>query len=605
MSHEMERITTTDLGRSVSRDHRRTITWRPGLSSTHGGKLKRCLYVRRRICCFAVLASVTICGCERQEQAIPERRPRPVIVTKLTRRTPPSASMISASAGSWKTEQIGFEVGGRVEFVVEPNTEIEGRVLDGEGALISPGTPVAQLESERYTLQVARAKADVTRAEQNLLAALTGLNEDIPAQIASATATRDLAKTEYERSSRLFAQKAGAQVDVDRDKANYQSAEAKLKQLAASRKSKAAEIESLKNAKLQAVQNLRDAQRNVEDCTLYASYNGQIADVSVVPGSVVSAGQPVATLQMVNPIKIEFEVSARVSRHLEGREALPVVVTMPDGSLARREGYLYLVDPVADPLTRTFTVTLLIMNENVSKLQADRSVATTSDLWRLDFKFLPGAEEGMLFVSEDALLKDDAGYYLWMVTNRTVQARQAPMDRELKVRKIRVTPGSLKVPYLGNWIFQQVVVDDKDFDPKVNMVIGKLKVSNGTAAEWNGDAVVRSSEGQWMLRPGDLVQVDLTGGEGIEGYYVPMDAITRKQGQAYIFVVDESDGKSVAKRVPINLGGETQFAATSSLRRIEPIEAGSLAGVSYIVEGAHYLIDGETVNASQLTEGDQ
>ena len=541
-------------------------------------------------------------GCDSQEQIILERRARPVIVSELKKQPPPHASMVSASVGSWKTEQIGFEVNGRIEFVVEPNTEIEGRIFDKEGNLITEGTPIGQLESERYSLQVEKAKADVVRAEQNLLAAQTELNENIPAQIAAATATRDLAKTEYERSQRLLAQNAGSQGDVDRDKANFESAEAQLKQLDAAVKAQAAQIESLKNAKLQAEQNLRDAERNLEDCTLYSSFRGQIADISVVPGSVVNAGQAVATLQMMDPIKVELEVSADVSRRLQERERLPVVVTMPDGSQQTRDGYLYLVDPVADSLTRTFTVTLLVMNEKLTNSEFNTQIATTRDVWRLDFKFLPGAEENKLFVEEKALLKDDEGFFLWMITNMTIQTHRFPNDQQLMVRKIRVTPGSLKIPYLGNWVFQHVVIDDEEFDPNVNMVVGELRVLEGDPADWSGDTVVRISDGQWMLRPGDLVRVDLAGRNETEGYFVPMNAITRKQGQTYIFTVEESDGTTVARRVPISIASEAQLAVTSSLRRIEPVEPGSLDRVSFVLEGAHYLIDGEPVIVTQQPE---
>ena len=117
--------------------------------------------------------SVVTTGCGSEQTEIPERRPRPVIVDALRKQSPPNASMVSASVGSWKTEQIGFEVSGRIDYVVEPNTEIEGRISDKEGNVITKGTPVGQIESERYSLQVAMAKAEVTRAEQNLLAAKT------------------------------------------------------------------------------------------------------------------------------------------------------------------------------------------------------------------------------------------------------------------------------------------------------------------------------------------------------------------------------------------------------------------------------------------------
>ena len=234
--------------------------------------------------------------------------------------------MVSASVGSWKTEQIGFEVGGRIEWVAEPNTDIEGRVVDAEDKLLVPGTPVARIDNERYRLQVETAKAEVDRATQNVAAALIELEKSMPSQMRAAEAEKKLAQSEYERSQRLFEQNAGAASDVDRDEANYQTAVSRIEQLRAATKAKEAEIRSLKLQVEKAQQALRDAERSLEDCTLYSSFRGQIAQVSVVPGSVVSTGQPVATIQMMDPIKIEVEVSAEDSRRLRRRQRLAVRV---------------------------------------------------------------------------------------------------------------------------------------------------------------------------------------------------------------------------------------------------------------------------------------
>ena len=545
-------------------------------------------------------------GCGGPQESIPPRRPRPVVVRQLRRQAPPQSARVAASVASWKTEQIGFEVSGRVEFVIEPNTEVDGRVRDKEGTLVVEGSPIARLESERYRLQAARAKADVTRAERALEAAQTELDESIPARSAAAEAARALAKAEYERSLSLFRQNAGSRGDVDRDKANYQNALSQIKQLDAAKKSQEAQVESLRNGVLQAEQNQRDAERNIEDCTLFSSFAGQIADVSVVPGSVVSPGQPVATIQMMNPIKVELEVSPYESRRLQRAERLPVEITMPDGSSETREGFLYRVDPVADPATRTFTVTLLVLNEKLATAENDRTVAATRDLWRLNFPFLPGAGEGRLFVPETALLQDADGYYLWQVTNVTIDMPPAVQrSRMLKVRKLRVEPQQRKAPFLGNWVFQQVTIQDEAFDPNIHMVVGELTVADGEPRDWNGDTVVLDSGGQWLLRPGDVVEVNLTPGNGDNGYYVPMNAIVRDDGAQYLVTVVSESDKTVARRVPVRLVEAGEGANVSSLCRVEAdSESGELEGLPYVVEGAHYLVDGETV--SVLTgESDQ
>lgn len=548
-----------------------------------------------------MLSGFAGCGQNTEPQQQPD--PRPVTVEPMLKTDPPNAALVSASVGSWKQEAIGFEVGGRVEFVAEPNTEIEGRVVSESGEVILKGTPVGRIESERYQLQVDTAESEVRRAENTLKAGEVDLNDGIPAQLAAAQASLNLAKVQYDRSKSLLEKRAGSESDVDRDKANFENAAAQIKQLDAKKKAKEAEVESMRSSLLQAQQGLRDAQRDLEDCTLYSSFRGQISEVSVVPGSVVTSGQAVATLQMMDPIKVELEVSAEESRRLRKAERLPVIATLPDGTREVQDGYLYLIDPVADPLTRTFTITLLVLNRKLAQNADSDVTAFTDQSWRLDFQFLPGAEEGMLFVAEEALLKDDEGPYLWMLKNVTVDSG-LPASGKLKVRKLRVELGERKLPFLGNWMFQQVIVDDPEFVPSKNMVAGRLTVKEGAPEDWNGDTLQVDSGGQWMLRPGDLVKVNLSIGETEQGYFVPMDAIVRDDEKSFIFVVDGSDDATTAKRVPVRLADLTSRHSTSGLRRIEPIEGDSFDGLQLITAGAHYLIDGERISvvAAEVSE---
>ncbi|MEM6471833.1 MAG: HlyD family efflux transporter periplasmic adaptor subunit, partial [Planctomycetota bacterium] len=498
---------------------------------------------------------------------------------------------------------LGFEVSGRVEFVVDQNAEIEGRTSDASGKLIIAGTPIARIESERYELAVANAKAAVARAEQDLVVAQTDLDETIPAQIEAANASIELARVEYDRSKRLRAQNAGSQGDLDTAKANFQNAAAELKQLIASEKSQKAQIESYTSAVLQAQQNLRDAERDLEDCTLYSSFRGKVAETLVVPGSLVSAGAPVVRLQMMDPIKVELEVSGEQSRKLQRTQALPVYVTMPDGGVQVTEGFLHQIDPSADELTRTFTLTILVLNQPLTNTTTS-SVAKTRDVWRLDLPFIPGAQPGDLYVEESSILTDDQGAYLWQITNVTIQSR-SPESNVFDVRKLRIRPGDAKVPYLGELVFQQIQVEDEQFDAAKNIVIGKLYIDGMNPNQWEGDQVLLDSLNRWMLRPGDLVKVDLSGGAAPSGLFVPMDAISRKSGQTSIFVIDSSGETSVARRVPINVASGDMESTASSLRRIEPIGDVALEGVQYVTKGAHFLIDGETVSVVADSEADE
>ncbi|MEL7500438.1 MAG: HlyD family efflux transporter periplasmic adaptor subunit [Planctomycetota bacterium] len=533
------------------------------------------------------------CGCQPKQETKIEKKPRPVEVKLLTRSRQVSNAMVTAPVASWKTEQIGFEVGGRIESVVEPNTDIEGRVKDNDGNLLFEGTPIARIDTERYELQVQSQTAQVSRAQQAIEAAKIQLERTLPAQIKAAQAEKKRAQTEYERSQRLVAQNAGAQSDVDRDEAAYNTAISQIEQLRASEKAQQAELQSLNAQLLQAKDSLRDAERNLENCTLYSSFRGQIADVMVVPGSVVSSGAPVATIQMMDPIKVEVEVSAEDSRRLRNRQRIPIIVNREDGKVEERDGYLYLVDSVADPLTRTFTLTLLVINERLTDESKAMGIPSTDQTWQVNFEFLPGASEGLNFVSEDSIYEDSEGRFVWQVTNMEIHGN-IPQDRILEVRKARLNLGPAKIPFLGNWIFQQVQITDDQFDPTKNLIVGKLKFAGGDAKSWDGDRILFQNEGQWMLRSGDLVKVNLADSAESLGLYVPMDAICYELERSYLFLLDEQN--SVVERVEIKTVSGTT-SNSSSVVAVEPLDSSiKLEGRKYVSRGAHYLVDGQKVN---------
>ncbi len=545
---------------------------------------------------------VALAGCQpaKQTDLTASKKPRPIEVLTLAVGQPPSAAPVSAAASSWKTESIGFEVAGRVEWVLEPGTDVEGRIVGEDGQILVEGTPIARLESERYRLQVESAIAEVARAEQSVAAVNIEIEKSLPSQMRAAQAERQLAETELARSRRLVQQNAGAVADVDRDQARFENARSQIEQLEANLKAKQAELVSLTLQVQKAEQAKRDAERSLEDCTLYSSFRGQIAAVEVVPGSVVSAGQPVATVQMMDPIKIEVEVSAEASRRLRKRQRLPVMVAQADGSQQMKDGFLYLIDPTADPQTRTFTLTLLMLNER-SLLDgvesADRQLPLTDQMWRIDFQFLPGIEEGKYYVAEEALRRDAEGPFVWRVLDMTV-AENLPEGNIIQVAKMRVELGASRIPFLGNWVFQEIAVKDSTFDPNLNLVAGKLTVAEGDPDDWVGDRIRVDRDMQWKVRPGDLVQVDLSDGTSQPGLYVPMDAIAHQDGSNYVYVVESADGQATVHRREVAI--ETADNTLSSMLRIRSVDGESdLVGRQIATRGVHYLRDGEPVRVSE------
>ena len=405
---------------------------------------------------FPVL-TVAVCGCTggADSEATREPSPRPVSVLTL-RETDPTRSMnVAGTVGSWKTEEIGFEVSGRLKYTIEPETNVSG----SSGELESQ--PLASIDPERYDTAVSSAEARIVMLERQKAAAIIQRDQVLPAQRDSAVATRVLAQGDYDRTKALFDEKAVAKAELDKFDANLKTANAMVVQLDASKEAQTAEIASLDAQIDQAAAALKDAKRDRTDCTLRAPFRGQIAKVHVIPGGTVQRGEPVLTLQMMDPMKVEFEVSAERARQLHYKDGLTLRLPLPDGKSLEEEGIIYRTDAVADPSTRTFTITVLIRNRLVPVTVPDdvdvKTLAKTRDIWSLVRGILDDSARD--FIEENSIHKDGEGEYVWKVIE-DIQAGGRTRGPLLQVEKARVKSGAIKTSFLGLWTFRDITVDD-------------------------------------------------------------------------------------------------------------------------------------------------
>ena len=293
-----------------------------------------------------LLYGVMLVGCSGDR--LEERRiPRPVTFVRLEITSPSQTSRLTGSVESWKREDLGFDVAGRVLRVVEPGANIVGPTLDEQGKLLTAGTVLAELDPKRYEIAVkqARAAADAAR---------TDLEEVVPQLLAEAKAVLALADKELERYTNLVAAQSAPQQQLDLAETAQKAAAAKVAQVEALRAMKAA----LLNTSLATVEQ---AEVNIADCKLYSPFTGQIARVHMIPGGFALPGQAVVTVQMMDPMKVNIAVSAATDARIHQNDL--VRVFSPDGE--EFEGLVYLKDTFADPATRTFLITLLVRNRRI------------------------------------------------------------------------------------------------------------------------------------------------------------------------------------------------------------------------------------------------
>lgn len=257
-----------------------------------------------------------------------------------------------------------------------------------------------------------------------------------------------------------------------------------------------------------------------------------------------------------------------------------------------------MIDPVADPQTRTFTVTFMTRNEKVrtpvpDSLQ-DQPIAFAGLVGKLLYD-LPVAKG--IYVNNKMLQQDGDGYFLWKILNRRVGALSGNSDQILNVKKVRVAPGESRLSFLGLMSLRDITISDgEDFNIDTDLIAGEVTLPDGQTT-WDGDKMLYDRH-RWLLRPGDLVGVDLRGGKVQPGIYVPLDAIMEQSGANFVFAVSESPDGDTARRVEVSV-----HDTVGTLRRIEATSDEPLAsGTKIVAAGAAFLVDGESINVARQVE---
>jgi len=542
---------------------------------------------RVRFCLPLVLAAMLAGGCGREDEIPVARPPRPVTAVRLHRLDPTQYLRRTGSVASWKQEKVAFEVGGRVEWIVEEGTEVKGRALDETGKLVYGGDVLARIDKSRYALQVNAAQAQLACAKARAEAVRIEGEKVLPQQLKAAQAELTRAEKEFERVKAL--EKKGASTSTEREtaEATYKTARARVEQIQASLDAKRAELAALEANVLQAAEALKQAQKDLEDCELRAPFTARVAKVHVIPGAYVEAGVPVVTLIVMDPIRIDLSVSAETDRAVSYGD---IVTVYPPGVEEPILGWVNTKDTIADPATRTFRLTILVRNRKIfidaPKDSALLKLSHISDLTSLERED-PAASSGPLFVDTTALRKDAKGFYVWRVEDFSFARTRGPFDPVLRVRKVRVTPGKRRINVL-NYVYRELLNRDG---------LGTLDalVPDPPEGLRDGDRVLLVRK-RWMLRPGDLVPVLLQPPASQPGFFVPMEAVIPEGGKHYVFIARGADkAHARAQKTEVRLTG-----SFGELRRIEG--PGINESALIVLEGVHYLIPDERISVVQIKD---
>ncbi len=528
------------------------------------------------------------CGSESSETAAPAR---PVSFVTLREVNPARLTRLTGSVESWKKEMLSFRVPGRVDNVIEPGLDIDGRIIGDAGETDQEGTLIANLGTSRYELRRDEAAARVDLAQAQATEARTELERAIPERIKAATADEERKRSEFLRQQQLLAENATSQTRFEQAKNELAQSESNLAQAKAEEATKTARLAALIAQINQYSQQLNEAELNLEYCQLFSPFAGQISKVHAIAGSYLQEGMPVVTVQMMDPVKVEIAVSQETDRRVRYNDQLNVYIEDNEDPIS---GFVYLKDTVADAATRTFNVTILVRNRRVEvglpEKYVGQDVHRTTDLFNLESENADG--QAPFYTEVNTIHTDaDGQTFVWKVDGLTVADLRTDFEPVFTVKRVNVELGEKKLPILQ--LYKGVELTDLgSLDPAKDLIAGQLP--DGVQ---DGDKVFLSRR-EWMLRPGQLVHVELKGQSIKPGFYVPRPAILRSDGKHYVFIAEDAgSGTEVAKRVQVEVD-----ELIGNYRRIECADGQLSEGRKLILDGTHYLRDGDSVNAFEEVE---
>lgn len=246
--------------------------------------------------------------------------------------------------------RIGFESAGRiVEMPVDEGQQVETDAL------------LARIDDRDAQAGLARAKAQLQRAERELEQTLSGEREEdkrrLAAELAAREAEAELARRDVERGRGLRTENVISQGEFDALEAGFTAAQARVEAaretLAVAQAGARPEEIAVARAEVELRRSEVDvAERELAKTRLIAPFAGSVVRRSVALGASVLVGQQVFELVDLGRLEIEIDLPPRVAATVElGAIARATLDEHPGATLAVRLDSLV---PLADDTTRHF-----------------------------------------------------------------------------------------------------------------------------------------------------------------------------------------------------------------------------------------------------------
>jgi membrane fusion protein (multidrug efflux system) len=369
----------------------------------------------------ALLASLTLTGCNRKQEAPTPPVPEVTVVT-----VQPQSVVLKSELPGRTSSYLVAEIRPQVNGLIQKR-------LFTEGSDVKAGQVLYQIDPAPYQAALDNAAANLTamqkgteRAKATLVASIAGLKRH--------QSMLTLAKTNYKRYENMFKTHAASAMDRDQSATDVDVVEAALRVAEA-------QVESDKKAVAAAEASIKQAEAAMETVRINLGYTkitapitGRIGRSTVTEGAIVTAYQPtpMATIQQLDPIYVDVPQSTmavnRLKRSLangrlkeNGTDKVKII--QEDGSVYPVEGSLKFRDVTVDPTTGSVILRIVVSNPNGILLPGMFVQAVVDE----------GVHEKAILVPQQSVSRDSKGNPTALVVGADgkVQHRAIMTDRAI------------------------------------------------------------------------------------------------------------------------------------------------------------------------------
>jgi membrane fusion protein (multidrug efflux system) len=237
----------------------------------------------------------------------------------------------------------------RDETVV--SSEVEARVARlaaDMGDRVTAGDPLVILDAEklRYRVDEQRASLEQTRARLGARGTELPKAEDTP-DVMSAAARHTEAEQQLARARQLSTRQLVSKEDLERAETQLETARAAHEAALASARNLRAEVTAREAA-------LNGANRDLQDATIRAPFDGVVAERLVSQGQFVSVQTPVMRLVRLHPLRLTAEIPERFGPAIRVGHTVSIRVdALPDTAV---EGRVTRISPSVNMKSRAFAI---------------------------------------------------------------------------------------------------------------------------------------------------------------------------------------------------------------------------------------------------------